>query len=102
MQKGENFNHPSKGATIRVEPIKSPEAIAAIGKLLADHPRNHTLFTLGTNTSLRPRELINIRVGEVKSLEPMDTFEVKETRTGTVRSITLNHACIDSIWDRSV
>jgi len=27
----------------------------------------------------------------------MDTFEVKETRTGSVRRITLNHACVFSI-----
>ena len=97
MKKGENFNHPSEGDTIRVEPIKSAGEIKAIENLLADNPRNHALFTLGTNTGLRPRELTNIRVGEVKGLLPMDTFGVKETRAGRVRSITLNHACIESI-----
>ncbi len=97
MQKGENFNHPSRGTAIRVAPIKSAKSIEAIKVLLADHPRNLALFTLGTSTGLRPGELLNIRVGDVKDLTPMDTLEVKEARTERVRSITLNQACIDSI-----
>lgn len=97
MQKGENFNHPSEGTAIRVAPIKRIEDINAIASLLSMHPRNLALFTLGVNTSLRPRELLNIRVDDVAALGPMDALEVRETRTGKVRSITLSHACIDSI-----
>ena len=68
MQKGQNLNHPLKGTSIRVAPIKKIEHIEAIEHLLGGHPRNHTLFVLGINTSLRPGELLNIRVGDVKNL----------------------------------
>jgi len=97
MQKGENFNHPSKGTEIRVAPIKRSKDIEAVKRSLSDHPRNLALFTLGINTSLRPGELLNIRIDEIIGMEPMDTLEVKGTRTTKVRKVTLNHACIDSV-----
>lgn len=97
MKKGENFNHPLKGASIRVAPIKERKDIEAVETLLSNHPRNLALFTLGVNTNLRPGELLNIRVGEVIGLEPMDTLRIKELRTGKMKEVMLNHACIDSI-----
>ncbi len=97
MQKGENFNHPSKGAEIRVAPIRGSRDIETVKHLLSGHPRNLALFTMGINTSLRPGELLNIRMDEIIGLEPMDALEVKDARTSKVRRITLNHACIDSV-----
>ena len=35
MKKGQNFNHPKRGAQIKVEPIKRFKDIKAIKKLLA-------------------------------------------------------------------
>lgn len=97
VRKGENFNHPSRGAAIRVFPIKRREDVGAIRSLLAHHPRNLALFTLGTNTSLRPGELLDVRVGQVLGLKPMDTIEIKGARTGRTRRVPLNHACQESL-----
>jgi len=40
-------NHPAKGSSIKVEPIRDRRAIADIKALLKDNPRNLCLFTLG-------------------------------------------------------
>ena len=47
MQKGQNFNHPKHGRTIKVEPIKDLRDIKTIKTLLADKPRDLALFTSG-------------------------------------------------------
>ena len=44
MKKGQNFNHPKKGSTIKVEPIKDKKHIQTIKKLLADKPVYYALF----------------------------------------------------------
>lgn len=53
MQKGQNFNHPKKGSSIRVEPIKKAKDIKSIKRLLKDRPRDLCLFVTGINTNLR-------------------------------------------------
>ena len=97
MQKGQNFNRPAKGSTIKVEPIKELKDIKAIKKLLADKPRDLCLFTLGINTNLRASDILNIKVGQVKGLKAGDELEVKEKKTGKLKRITLNRAVIGSI-----
>jgi len=97
MQKGENFNHPARGTEIRVGPIKRNTDIRVIEKQLSNHPRNHALFTLGIRTGLRPGELLNIKVGEVECLKPMNALEVKEARTENLKRIILDRTCIESI-----
>ena len=97
MPKGENINHPKKGSTIKVEPIKNPKDIETIKKLLYKNLRNYTLFVLGINTNLRASDLCNITVGQVKGLNPMDEIELKEKKTDKIRRITLNKACTDAI-----
>jgi integrase len=97
MQKGQNLNHPQKGAKIKVEPIKRLKDIRAIKKLLADKPRDLALFTVGINTNLRASDLLGIRVGDVRHLKPMEEFEVKERKTGKTRRITLNKTCVEAI-----
>ena len=44
MKKGQNFNHPPKGSSIKVDPIKSTKHIKNIKKLLADKPLDYALF----------------------------------------------------------
>ena len=59
MKKGHNFNHPKKGAQIKVEPIKLSKDIKAIKKLLTGRPRDLALFTVGNKyepQSIRPSE----------------------------------------------
>ncbi len=97
MPKGINKNHPPKGSTIKVEPIKNLKDIETIKKLLLDNPRNYALFVLGINTNLRASDLCNFTAGIVRNLEPMDELEIKEKKTGKIRRITLNKACVDAI-----
>jgi integrase len=97
MQKGLNTNHPQKGSVIKVQPITNVKDIATIKKFLKDKPRDYALFTLGINTNLRASDLCQITVGLVRGLKPMDSFEIKEKKTGKSRRITLNKACIDAI-----
>lgn len=97
MKKGQNGNHPRKGSRTKVEPIKSIKDIQAIKKLLANNPRNLALFTIGINTNLRAVDLLKIRVGQVRHLKPLDSFELKKQKTGKSKQITLNKACVGAI-----
>ncbi len=97
MQKGENFNHPAKGCSTRVEPIRDMGKIRAIENSLFGNPRNLALFTIGIHTWLQPGELLDIRAGQVQHLNPGDEMDVKVFKTGTVRKIQLNKACIDAV-----
>ena len=51
----------------RVEPIRDPEKLAAIKKLLKEEApaRDYLLFVLGMNTALRIGDLLSLRVGDV-------------------------------------
>lgn len=97
MKKGENFNHPGEGAKIKVEPIRSLKDIKTIKKLLEKKPRDLALFTVGINTNLRASDLLQITVGMVRGLKSMDEIEIKERKTGKVRRVSLNDACIETI-----
>ena len=97
MIKTGNPNHPQKGSTIKVDPIKKLKDIKAIKKILANKPRDLALFTLGINTNLRASDLLRLRIGQVKDLKAGDALEIKEKKTSKVRRITLNKACINVI-----
>ncbi len=92
-----NLNHPQKGSTIRVEPIRQIRDIKSIKKLLADSPRNLCLFTLGINTNLRASDLLRITARQVRHCEPGHEITVKEKKTGKQRRITLNKMAVTSI-----
>lgn len=97
MTKGNNGNHPVKGAQIKVEPIKSLKDIKAIKMLLARNLRDLALFTIGINTNLRAVDLLKIKVGQVRNLKPLESIELKEQKTGKLRRVTLNKACVDAV-----
>lgn len=97
MTKGTNGNHPVRGATIKVEPIKTLKDIKAIKALLVKNPRDLALFTIGINTNLRAVDLLGIRVAQVRNLKPLESIELKEQKTGKMRRITFNKSCIDTI-----
>ena len=82
-----NPNHPRKGSTIKVEPIRHLKDIKAIKRLLQDSPRDFCLFTLGINTNLRASDLLAITAGMVRNQEEL---VLKEKKTGKERRITLN------------
>jgi integrase len=92
-----NPNHPKKGSTIKVDPIKKLKDIRAIKKLLHDKPRDLCLFTLGINTNLRASDLLRITVKMVRDLKAGDELSLKEKKTGKHRRITLNKAVIAAI-----
>ncbi len=90
-------NHPKKGSSIKVEPIRDPRDIKTIKKLLVGHPRNYCLFVLGINTALRAGDLLSITVGQVRRLKAGDHLEIREQKTGKVRRVTLNRVAVEAI-----
>ena len=89
-----NPNHPRKGSTIKVEPIRHLKDIKSIKRILQDSPRDFCLFTLGINTNLRASDLLAITAGMVRNQEEL---VLKERKTGKERRITLNPAAQKAI-----
>ncbi len=92
-----NPNHPKLGDTIKVEPIRTVNAINNLKKYLTPSPRNFALFVVGINTAYRASELLSIRVGQVRHLQPGDRLEVKQRKTKKYRAVTMNTGCYEAI-----
>ena len=92
-----NPNHPKLGDTIKVEPIRTVNAINNLKKHLAPSPRNFALFVVGINTAYRASELLSIRIGQVRHLKPGDRLEVKQKKTKKYRAVTMNTGCYEAI-----
>jgi len=92
-----NPNHPKPGSTIKVEPIKDRRAINSIKKMLYSNPRDYCMFVLGINTAMRANELLSIKVHQVRNIKPGDDFEIKQSKTGKYRRITINKAVYKAI-----
>ena len=92
-----NPNHPPRGSSIKVEPIRDLKDIKSIKKLLSDNPRDLCLFTLGINTNLRASDLLRITAGQVRHLRPGDELVIKEKKTGKERRITVNRAVVKAV-----
>lgn len=90
-------NHPKKGSSIKVDPIRDVKDIKLIKRILQDKPRDLALFVIGVNTNLRASDLLKIRVGDVFGLHPGEYFTLREKKTGKLRSITINKAVFDAI-----
>ena len=97
MQKGQNYNHPQKGSSIKVDPIKSKKDIQTIKKLLGDKPLDFALFVIGINTNLRASDLLGFKVHQVNDLKSNDEIVLNEKKTKKPRRITLNKSCISAI-----
>lgn len=97
MTKGRNDNHPRKGSSIKVQPIRSFVAIAAIKAHLHDQPRNLCLFTLGINTAYRASELLSLTVGQVDYLKAGDILDIKQQKTNEYRMAVLNTVAVDAL-----
>lgn len=85
-----NPNHPKKGSSIKVEPIRSLQDIARLKALLSESPRDLCLFTLGINTALRANELVAIQICQVAHLQAGDDLLIKQSKNKKYRSITIN------------
>lgn len=92
-----NPNHPRMGDTIKVEPIRTVNAINKLKQYLAPSPRNYALFVVGINTAYRASELLSITLGQVRHLSPGDRLEVKQRKTKKYRAITMNASCHEAI-----
>ena len=92
IAKGTNPNHPRKGASIRVDPIRDIDAIARIKRTLIsqDRIRDHCLFTLGINTAWRANELLSLTVADVRGLKAGDELRIKQSKTRTYRVTPIN------------
>jgi integrase len=96
---GQAENHPQRGSSIRVDPIRDLKDIKLIKKILQEKPRDFALFVIGINTNLRASDLLKIRVGDVFGLRPGEYFTLREKKTGKLRSITINKAVFEAIRD---
>lgn len=92
-----NANHPKKGSSIKVYPIRDLKAIKRIKKLNEDKPRDLCLFTLGINTAYRANELLSLTVGQVDHLVAGDVLDIKQSKTKKYRAITVNQTVVDVI-----
>ena len=88
--KRSNPNHPLKGSSTVVEPIRNEKDIKAIRKLLSDSPRNHLLFAMGINNGLRAGDLLKLRVKDVKGMNPGGNINIKEGKTGKQNILVIN------------
>ncbi len=87
-----NRNHPPKGSRITVDPIKDPRQLAASKRLLADRPRDRLLFTLGINNGRRVSDLLALKVGQLRNLEPGKPLFISERKTGKRNVLMLNRS----------
>lgn len=85
-----NDNHPPKGSSITVEPIRSLEAISAIKEMLHDKPRDLLLFVIATNNGIRCGDLLRLKVGDLRGKHVDDTIAVKESKTGKTNVLAVN------------
>ena len=89
-KKQSNPNHPAKGSSTIVEPIRNESDIKAIRKLLSDNARNHLLFVMGINNGLRVGDLLKLKIKDVKHMKPGDSINIKEGKTGKQNILVIN------------
>ncbi len=85
-----NKNHPAKGSSTLVSPIRQEKDIKAIRKLLSDEPRNELLFILGVNNGLRTGDLLRLKVGDVRGLKEGGSISIKESKTKKQNILVIN------------
>ena len=87
---GTNPNHPKKGSSITVDPIRADKDIKKVKRLLKDSARDLLLFTMGINNGLRISDLLKLKVGDVRDIKPGQTLKVRETKTGEDNILMIN------------
>lgn len=90
------------GRRLTVDPIRSLADIRRIKTLLADHPRNLALFTLGCNTALRASDICKLTREEVRGLQAGDDLSIRMVKTANRRSrghitVTLNADVVEAL-----
>ncbi|MGH1376907.1 MAG: tyrosine-type recombinase/integrase [Alphaproteobacteria bacterium] len=90
-------NHPKRGSSIKVEPIREMPSIQAIKRHLTDQPRNLCLFVLGINTAFRANELLPLRISDVANLREGDGLEIKQSKNQKYRRASLNGIACEAL-----
>jgi len=85
-----NPNHPEKGSTITVEPIRDENKVKVISKLLNDNKRNKLLFVMGVNNGLRTGDLLKLKVKQLRNVKINETISIKESKTGKQNVLMVN------------
>lgn len=97
IKKGRNPNHPIKGASIKVQPIRTLQAIAHIKQQLQHQPRNLCFFTLGINTAYRANELLSLTIKQVEHLHIGDILDIKQSKNSSYRATAINRVVYEAI-----
>ncbi len=86
---------PENHAAYKVEPIRSLQQVKRIRKMLLQKGelRNALLFCLGVNNGLRIGDLLNLKVYQVKDLDPDREFHILEQKTGKKNIAVVNQIC---------
>lgn len=94
-----NPNHPRKGQSTKIEPIRLLDDIKRIKELLSTYQnkRNLALFIIGINTNLRASDLCRFTVGIVKDVYPSSKIYIIEKKTSKCRSVIINPASYGAI-----
>jgi len=87
-----NPNHPKKGSTITVDPIRKVKDLKNILGSLEDKPRDQLLFTMGIQTGLRCGDLLKLKAGDIKDLRLNDSLQIIESKTGKKNTLVINKA----------
>lgn len=91
-------NHPRRGSSIKVEPIRDRAAINRIKtRLLSRSRRDHCLFVLGINTAYRASELLSLTVQQMAHLQAGDLLDIKQTKNKKYRTTTVNNAAVVAV-----
>jgi len=95
---GKNPNHPIKGSNITVDPIREDQHIKRIKrKLKKENTRDYLLFVMGINNGLRISDLLAIKVGEVRHLEPGQTLQFTEKKTKKKNVVMINQTIYEAL-----
>lgn len=92
-----NPNALGKGIGKTVEPIRKLKDIKAISKLLEDKPRDHLLFTMGTNNGLRTGDLLKLKIKDVKNVIAGDSIFIIENKTKKKNVLKINKKVYKSL-----
>jgi len=97
MREIRNPNHPKKGSTMKVGPIRAKKDIKAIVKLLSDNPRDRLLFLMGINNGLRCGDLLKLKVSDVSEMKIGDSLTIKEGKTGKENVLVINKPVFEAL-----
>lgn len=91
----QSANHPKKGSTIVVEPLRTLEDVAKVKAKLSG--RNLVLFTMGVNTNLRAGDLLSLRVSDIDWVT--GEIVLREQKTDKRRHIAISPGVMSLLRD---